>query len=168
MVSSPFRPLDVLTVLVDHGVRFVLIGGLAGRAWGSPLVTGDTDVAYARDDRNLERLADALNELDARLRGVEDDVPFLLDAMTLRAGSNFTFATRAGDVDIFGTVAGIDDFDQLWSAADEVDVRGMPVRVAVVSDLIEMKRAAGRPKDIAALEVLGALEEERAKWRGVE
>jgi hypothetical protein len=64
-------------------VRFVVIGGLAGRLWGSPTMTNDVDFCYARDPLNLERLAAALIEHRARLRGVADDVPFLLDATTL-------------------------------------------------------------------------------------
>lgn len=58
----------------------MLIGGLAGRAAGSPSITNDTDICYSRHRPNLERLAAALVEMQARLRGVEDDVAFILDA----------------------------------------------------------------------------------------
>jgi len=105
----------VLDALVDHGVKFILIGGQAGRAWGSPLVTEDFDAVYARDRANLERVVAALRELDAKLRvpGVEEDLPFQLDAASLERGFNFTFATTAGDVDLLGLPAGVDGYDEL-------------------------------------------------------
>src|SRR5688572_10154531 len=108
--------LDVIFECFErHGVRYILIGGQAGRAWGSPLVTEDFDAVHARDDGNLQRLADALRELGAKLRvpGVEEDLPFQLDATTLERGFNFTFRTTAGDVDVLGLPAGVDGFNEL-------------------------------------------------------
>jgi hypothetical protein len=58
-------------------------------------VTRDTDICYERSPENLERLAEALEDLGARLRGVDEDVPFLLHAKTLGAGDHFMFRTRA-------------------------------------------------------------------------
>ena len=73
MASAPFDPLEVLRVFTGHGAPFVLIGGLAGRVWGSPTVTADLDVCYDRSPDNLQRLSDALVDLDARLRVGEPD-----------------------------------------------------------------------------------------------
>ena len=80
----PFRPKPILETLVRHRVDFVLVGGLAGVARGSSYPTYDVDIAYARDRPNLERLAAALRELGATLRGAPPDVPFLLDAVDAR------------------------------------------------------------------------------------
>jgi hypothetical protein len=132
-------------VLRSHGVRFVVIGGLAGRLWGSPTITNDLDICHARDDGNVVRLAAALVELEARLRGVPAGVPFLLDAATLKAGDHFTFGTRAGNVDCLGAPAGAGDFEGLWRAAEAMDVGGTTIRVSSLRDLIAMKLAAGRP-----------------------
>jgi hypothetical protein len=147
-------------VLAAHEVRFVLIGGLAGRLWGSPTVTNDLDLCYARDRGNLERLSAALVELQARLRGVEDEVPFRLDAETLAAGDSFTFVTDAGNLDVLATPAGTQGFDDLARAATEMDLGDVTVRVVDVEDLVRMKRAAGRAKDLIEAEVLAALREE--------
>ena len=65
-----FDPIAALRVLQRHDVRFVIIGGVAARLWGSPTMTNDVDICYDRARSNLERLAAALQELDARLRGV--------------------------------------------------------------------------------------------------
>jgi hypothetical protein len=153
--------LDALEALVARRVRFVVIGGVAANARGSTTVTHDTDVCYARDDENLERLANALRDLEATLRGAPKDVPLLLDARTLKAGDHFTFETKAGALDIMATPSGIPGgYEELERAADEMDLGGFSVKVASIDDLIRMKRAAGRPKDLIEVEVLGALRDE--------
>jgi hypothetical protein len=160
-VTEPaFDPLAGLRVLIDHGVRFVLIGGFAGALRGSPIVTGDVDICYARDRRNLDRLADALGDLHARLRGAPVGVPFRLEGSALAAGDHFTFATDAGAIDCLGTPAGTDGFADLDTAASDEDLDGLVVRVASLDDLIRMKRAAGRPQDRIAVEWLSALRDE--------
>jgi hypothetical protein len=163
MTAADFRPIDVLETLARHRVGFVLIGGLAGSARGSPVITGDIDICYARDPDNLGRLADALNELGAKLRGrgVPEDLPFRLDAKTLEAGDSFTFGTNAGSVDILGTPSGTSGFPDLDAGATELDIGGVAVKVASLDDLIRMKRAAGRTKDLEHLEWLKALREEQ-------
>lgn len=160
--ASPtaFDPLEAITVLEQHDVRYIVIGAIAGRLLGSPSITRDLDVCYARDDGNLEALASALRALHARLRGVHEDVPFVLDARTLRAGDSFTFETVAGDLDVIGTPAGTRGYDELARTAEELELGEWKVRVASIDALIQMKRAAGRPKDLIELEVLAALREE--------
>ena len=168
-MSDPgFDPVFALRTLVRHQVRFVVIGGIGGRLHGSPTVTRDTDVCYERSPENLERLAEALEELGARLRGVDEDVPFLLDAKTLGAGDHFTFVSRAGDLDVLGTPAGVGGFEELASHATEFEIDGSTVLVASIDDLIRMKRSAGRAKDLIEVEVLGALREEIASEPGDE
>lgn len=157
---APFDPLRALHVLNNHEVRFVLIGGFSARLHGSPSVTNDLDICCARDRENLERLATALIELHARLRGAPDDVPFILDARTFAAGDNFTFATDAGSVDILGAPSGVAGYEELVRNADRVEMDGLAIHVASVDDLIRMKRASARPKDLAEVEILGALREE--------
>jgi hypothetical protein len=160
-VSEPrFDPIGALRTLTEHGVWFVLIGGYAAALRGSPMLTGDIDVCYARDNENLRALADALEELGAAIRGVPSDVPFRLDAATLKAGDHFTFSTKAGPVDCLGTPAGTDGFADLNASATEEDLDGLTVQVASVDDLIRMKLAAGRPQDLIAVEWLSALRDE--------
>jgi hypothetical protein len=158
--EQAFDPLMALGTLRDHGVRFVLIGGYAGSLRGSPVITGDVDICYARDDANLERLARALRALAARLRGAPEDVPLQLDARAIKAVDHFTFATSAGPLDCLGTPAGTSGFADLDRHATDEVVDGLTLRVAALDDLIRMKRAAGRPKDRVALEWLSALRDE--------
>lgn len=161
MNAPRFDPVHILRRLQAHRVRFVLIGGLAGKAHGSPTLTVDIDICYARDRDNLERLAASLGELGTTLRGAPPDLSFHPDRPTIERGDTFTFLTDYGDLDILGTPSGTAGFDELdANAVDaEVDV-GLVVRVASLDDLIRMKRAAGRPKDRVELEILGALRDE--------
>ncbi len=161
-----YDPVAALGVLDRHGVRFVVIGGVAGRLWGSPTLTNDVDVCYERSPENLTRLAAALVAIDARLRGVEDDVPYLLDAERLERGQNFTFMTSLGPLDVIGLPAGVRHFDELAANAVTFDLGdGVRVPVCDLEDLIRMKRASARAKDRIELEVLGAVRDERDRQR---
>lgn len=103
--------------------------------------------------------------MHAELRGVREKVPFRLDARTLATGDSFTFKSDVGDVDCLGTPTGTRGYADLRSSAEHLDIDGMKVWVSSLADLIEMKRAAGRPKDLRALEELGALRDERGPRR---
>ena len=160
MTDPAFQPVSILHALLERRVRFVLIGGLAGAIRGSPVITGDVDVCYARDRENLGRLAEALEGLGARLRGAPPDVPFQLDASALEAGDHFTLATVLGSLDCIGTPAGTDGFADLDASATDESLDDIVVRVASIDDLIRMKRAAGRRQDLIAVEWLEALRDE--------
>ena len=158
--AADFQPEALIRLLGRHGVRYVVIGGLAAITHGAPIITRDIDLCYERDQQNLERLAEALSEVNAELRGAEPGLPFRLDAQTLARGDAFTFGTDVGWVDIMATPAGTAGYDELARTADGYELFGHRVLVASLDDLIRMKRAAGRPKDLLALEELGALREE--------
>ena len=158
-----FDPRALLGALHRHEVRFVLVGGLAARALGSPLMTYDLDVCYDRAPDNLDRLAAALHEVHATLRGIDEDVPFVLDARTLRNGDSFTFDTDFGPFDILATPSGTRGYDDLSASATPYDIGGVTVDVVALDDLIRMKRAAGRTKDRLAVEELIALRDERSR-----
>lgn len=153
-------PVPILRTLHEHGVAFVVIGGMAAALHGSPSLTLDLDVCYDRDRGNLEALAGALRALHARLRGAPPDIPFQLDARTLANGDHFTFSTDAGPFDCLGTPAGAGGYAALIRNALTFELAGLRIAVAGLDDLIRMKRAAGRPKDLIEVEILGALRDE--------
>ncbi len=138
----------------------MVIGGLAGELLGAPLTTNDLDICYQREPGNLERLAAALQAMGAKLRvaGVDEKLPFVLDARNLAAGDSFTFTTDLGDVDILATPSGTGGFRDLDAKAADYDLGdGLVVRVCALDDLIRMKEASSRPKDEAHLHVLAVL-----------
>jgi hypothetical protein len=148
----------ILAVLDRHGVDYVLIGGFAAAAQGSPIPTTDVDVVPATDRANYARLSAALTELDAKARaeGVEP-LPFAHDADSLAAAQIWNLTTRYGDLDITATPAGTHGYDDLRRDAIEVELRGVRVRVASLADIVRSKEAAGRDKDRRALPVLREL-----------
>jgi predicted nucleotidyltransferase len=155
MSTLPPKAPDIrrlLEPLVRHGVDFVLIGGMAGIARGSNYPSFDLDVAYARDKANVRRLVSALEEIGVRLRGAPADLPFQLDERVIENGANFTFVTPFGDLDVLADVDGIRSYGELLAKSEEKEFFGLAVRVASLSHLIAMKRAANRPKDRNMLE----------------
>jgi hypothetical protein len=164
--AGEFDPGPALETLVRHGVDFVLIGGLAAIVLGSSYSTVDLDIACARDRENLERLAEALRELKATLRGAPPDVSFQLDADTLAAGLNFTFATRGGPVDVFGEPTGAPSYAELKRRASVERIEGVEIRVASIDHLIAMKEAAGRTKDKLLATELRVISDELRAPRG--
>lgn len=164
MIEGRFDAGALIRVLQRHEVEFVVIGGIAGQLWGSPTITQDLDICYAREKSNLEHLAAALRELHAKLRGVKEDVPFQLDARTLFNGDSFTFTTDFGALDCLATPRGTSGYADLRQAAEAMRVGGgLRVWVCSIDDLIRMKRSAGRTKDLRAVEELGALRDERGR-----
>lgn len=166
MKPRPFDPERALETLVRHGVRFVVIGGMAGRLFGSPTITNDLDVCYARDRKNLAALSTALFELEATLRDAPEGLPFRPDVATLAAGDHFTFTTNAGNLDCIGTPAGSGGFPDLIAGATTMSIGPMSIPVVAIEDLIRLKEAAGRPKDRVELEILAALKEEIERGEG--
>jgi hypothetical protein len=147
-MAIEFDAKPMLRALLEHQVDFVVIGGLAGMARGSSYPSFDLDVAYAREEENFERLAEALTELGATLRGAPIGVPFQLDARALKAVTNFTFDTRHGSLDIVGDATGAPSYAKLKEhAGTPLEIDGEPVLVASLDHLIAMKEAAGRTKD---------------------
>ncbi len=158
-----FRPTALIDSLVQAGVDFVVIGGVAVVIQATPRFTRDLDITYATDAANLERLGVLLVSLDARLRGIEEDLPFTPDAGTLRRTDMLTLTTRDGDLDLVAHPPGSPGYPALRRHADVVELDGCSVRVASLEDLIGMKRAAGRPQDEIDIE---ALEVARSRIRG--
>lgn len=163
-MTAVFDPERILEVLGRHGVEFVLIGGLAAVAHGSPLPTTDVDVTPDRDPANLDRLAAALRELDARIRTSDPDgVVFPVDGPFLAAQPRMlNLTTSAGDLDLTFLPAAFDGgYAELSVESDPLElVDGVTTQVARLGAVIRSKEAADREKDRRALPYLRALLEE--------
>lgn len=153
----------ILPLLLNHGVRFILIGGGAATVHGSARLTLDVDVVYARDLDNLQRLVAALSPHQPYLRGAPPGLPFHWDERTIQSGLNFTLTTTLGDLDLLGEVAGGGSYEQLLPFTEELAAFDITCRVVTLERLIQLKRAAGRPKDLEVIAELQALLEERRK-----
>ena len=153
-----FRPSVMLDRLVAAEIDFVVVGGFAVLAQGGSQLTRDLDICYSSDQANLDRLGRTLIELRATLSGVTEDVPFVPDGRTLRRTRILTLVTQAGRLDLLVDPSGSPGYEQLAARALRVEWAGTTIKIASIEDLIAMKRTAGRPKDLLAIEELEAIQ----------
>ncbi len=159
--TSKTRFERIVELLDGHDVEFVVIGGRAEALMGSARVTYDVDLCYRRTPGNLERLASALVQLNPKLRGAPADLPFRLDAQSLALGSNFTFTTDAGDLDLLGWVEPLGGYDDIVDRCETMRIGETDVKVISLDDLILIKKHIGRPKDRDSLMHLLAIKRVR-------
>jgi hypothetical protein len=155
-------PERLLRTLVEHDVEFCVIGAVAAWLQGSPAVTLDLDVMPRRDLENAERLAAALNSLDARVPGGETRLE--LEGADFLSWQTQRFDTGAGPLDVVPHAAAIGGFDEV--ATIELALGDLSVRVITIDEVIASKEELGRPKDTAALPALYATREALRQRRG--
>jgi hypothetical protein len=152
---------ELLPLLVRHDVKFIVVGGGAAIAHGLARLTYDVDVLYARDLDNIHNLVEALRNHHPYLRGAPPGLPFRLDEQTIKAGLNFTLTTDLGDLDLLGEIIGGGTYLDLLAFSEEFEAFDVLCRFVTLERLIQLKRAAGRPKDLEVIAELQALLEER-------
>ncbi|MGO9343120.1 MAG: hypothetical protein ACLP6E_11480 [Acidimicrobiales bacterium] len=155
--AIPYRPDEILEVLENHSVQYVVIGGLAAEIHGSPYITRDVDVTPARNRDNFTKLAAALRELEAKLRVPDLETPLEvpLDEWSFDQGTKWTYVTKHGNLDIALLPDGTRGYDDLRRAATREQITdSLDVSVASLADVIRSKEAAGREKDRAVLPML--------------
>lgn len=151
----------LLRTLAERGVEFLVVGGAAATAYGATRLTLDLDIVYRRTPENIRRLVEALAPLQPYLRGTPPGLPFLWDEATISRGLNFTLTTSMGDIDLLGEITGGGGYDDLLPQTVILNLFGMPCRSLTLRRLIEVKRAAGRPRDLEAVAELEAIAEEQ-------
>lgn len=170
MTAGVERQFQMIVEYLDrHRVSYVVIGGVAAMLQDVPIQeTLDVDVVPERSARNLKALANALKEMEARLRvpGDPDGVEIPLGERTFRDVATLTFVTRFGPFDVLFAPAGSGDYRHLADRAEVLERFGLQLQVASLEDLVSMKRATGREKDTAQLSVL--LDVVRQRGRGKE
>ena len=152
---GPFQPEELARVLNNHGVDYVVVGGIAAIRHGSRRATLDLDIVPEPTRLNYERLSAALVDIDAHLRGVDAHLLDLdpRDPATLAGGADLGLATDLGILDVLQDLVAV-NYEQLRARAELAHLGVQEIRVAHVDDLIAMKLRAGRPidlQDIAAI-----------------
>jgi hypothetical protein len=150
-----FEADEILRVLAAHGVDFVVIGGVAVQAHGYIRGTHDLDIIVRPTTLNASRLSEALLDLGAELRG--RGALDLADPHQLQRAPLIPTVTRFGPLDVVNVehVAGAPkSYDALRAHALSIPYEGTDVALAGLSDLIRMKRAAGRDQDLMDIEAL--------------
>ena len=153
MSDPPLDAEHLLRALAQHKVDYLLIGGLAVQTHGHVRSTNDADIIPAPERPNLERLAAALRQLQAKpLNPGHDEAEITADL--LPRANLWQFATPSGEIDVAHEVPGGGTFEELMRRALRVRIDEMEIAVVSLDDLIRMKLASGRPidlDDVAAL-----------------
>jgi hypothetical protein len=150
------QPLDaerIFTVLDGHEVEYVVIGGIAVQVYGHVRMTNDIDLIPSPMPKNLEHLARALAELDARVLNAGSE-HLKIDAKMLPRVTLWQLTTRDGDIDVLHDVPGAAPFHQLRERALLITLGDHRIPIASRDDLIKMKHAAGRAVDLADIAAL--------------
>ena len=146
---APFDPERIITTLARHHVKYVLIGAVAARLQGFPRMTADADITPARDSDNLQRLAAALRELEARVytESVPEGLAFDCSPQSLARADLWNLVTAAGRLDVAFMPSGTNGYDDLIRHAVRFDVFGATLDAASLEDIVRSKEAADRPQD---------------------
>ena len=153
-MATPTKSFEVIELLTKHRVDFMVVGMTAGVLQGAPMVTFDLDILYSRAPDNVERLLPCLEQMDAVFRA--DPRRLRPTRSHLATAGHKLLSTSLGIVDVLGSLGDDVSYEDLLPDAVELSAEGMVFRVLSLERLIEVKRAAGRPKDLAALPVLEA------------
>jgi hypothetical protein len=154
---------SLLGRLSNAHVDFVVIGGVAVIAHGYERNTKDLDICYSPDPDNLAALGQVLVDLGARLRNIDEDIPFVPDARTLRGMQILTLDTRLGGLDLLVDPDGSPGYAALKANAERISFDNREILIASIEDLVAMKRAANRPQDQTDIEALNAVLRLRGK-----
>ncbi|NDY95073.1 hypothetical protein [Wenzhouxiangella limi] len=149
-MTPSFR--EILEVLNQHQVEFIVVGGVAAVIHGAPTTTFDLDTLVRVNRDNAERLSKALALLEARFREHREVIrPSTEDIL---AGGHLLLMTRAGPLDILGFIGENQRYEDLLDASLEVRMNVGSLMVLGLEALIAEKKRMGRTKDSAAVELL--------------
>jgi hypothetical protein len=143
--------------LCDAEIDFVIVGGFAATLHGSSLVTRDLDVCAILSNENVEKLREALRDLQPTHRLTPQKLSFLDNPDPGVEVRNLYLKTDLGPVDVLSSILGVGDFDRVRAASIQVELFGRSCRVISLDDLIRAKEALGRDKDLLAAKELRAV-----------
>jgi hypothetical protein len=159
--ASRFDARELFATLARHDVDYVTVGGIAIQAYGGQRITQDLDVVVAASAENFERLASALADLDARVLNADGRRSSSAPKASLLASSDlWHLITVHGALDIVTLPAHLGPFEEMRARAHETSLGDVIVPIAHRKDLLKMKRASGRPQDLADVEFLESLDDE--------
>lgn len=137
MLNSDYK--DMLQALLDHGVKFLLVGAYAMGAHGYPRATGDIDIWVEPSSENSVRVYHSMAAFGAPLHEI-DETTFAAPNVVFQIG----IAPRR--VDIITTISGV-RFDEAYQHHQVVEIEDLSIPILSLGDIIKNKRATGRDKD---------------------
>ena len=137
----------LLASLADHGIDFIVVGGVAAVLRGVPITTFDLDVVHRRTPENLARIEDLFKSLHASSRLHPIDSAPVPGRDTLSGPGHQLLRTDLGPLDLLGAVERGEDYESLLPFADPISLRGREILVLRLDKLLDLKKDALRPKD---------------------
>ena len=144
MLNSDYK--DILLILSERKVKFLLVGAYAMAVHGYPRSTMDIDLWVMPNSENSVLVLQALETFGAPTGNLSPE-DFQKEDLIFQIG----VAPRR--IDIITSIDGL-EFEEAFTRSQLIDIEGIPVYVLSVHDLIINKRAAGRLKDLADVEAL--------------
>jgi len=152
---------EILLRLADARVEAIVVGMAAAVIQGAPTMTWDLDVVHHRTPDNVERLLRVLDDIDAVARG--DSRRLRPNASHLLGPGHILLETRFGDFDCLGAIDGSRAYEDLLEGSLEIELDGRQLRVIGLAELLQIKKRAGRPKDLAGIPYIEATIAELAR-----
>ena len=140
---------ELLSVLNEHRVKYLVVGAYAVSIHAQPRATKDLDLLVKPDAENAKALFAALAQFGAPLQG-------LIAADFAEPGQFFRIGRAPVAVDILTETPGV-DFDAAWQRRVEAVIdpaSGLMANFVSRDDLIASKLASGRPQDLADVEAI--------------
>ncbi len=135
----------VARILNEHRLEAVLIGNMAAAVHGAPVTTLDIDFFFRKTPGNLKKLKAVAKSLGAVILR-----PYYPVSELFRLQRD----NDALQLDFMGWIDGVKSYESVRGRASTVDIAGHPMLVCALEDIIRSKRAAGRDKDRAVLDIL--------------
>lgn len=148
---------QLLAVLLASGVEFVLVGGVAAAVHGSEQLTKDLDVFAVFTVENMTRLLAALRPLHPRNAARPDLGELTADPAELARYRNLYLLTDLGRLDVLGELPPLGGYAEVEAGADRVELFGATCKVLGLDQLIAIKEAVARPKDLLVAAELKAI-----------
>lgn len=145
---------ELLKVIIEAKIEFVLIGGFAGVLHGSSMVTQDLDIAMIMEAENLERLRSALKNFNPQHRRTRPPLSFNEVPTTWDGIKNLYLKTDLGVLDVLGELPPLGELKDIFNRSEKIRVFGYEIKVLSIDDLITTKKALGREKDLLMIKEL--------------
>jgi len=144
---------EVLVGLLEAGVDFILVGGLAAVIQGAPVTTMDVDIVHSQSPENIARLLAFLKSVEAVHRRFDDKLIELKEE-DLSGKGHVLLTTGIGAIDVLAVIEGGRSYEDLLEHTVNIDFRGHTLRVLDLKTLFELKKTSTDPKDKQRLLVL--------------
>jgi predicted nucleotidyltransferase len=144
MLNKDYK--EMLQILLDNKVRFLVVGAYAMGAYGYPRATGDFDIWVEASSENSEKIYRSLSQFGAPLSDISKTT-------FCEEGIIFQIGVAPRRIDIITKIDGV-DFKKAYSDKQEVEIEDIKIPFISKEDLIKNKESTGREKDILDVKYL--------------